>query len=289
MILSGCYTALVTPFRDGKVDYDTLTKILQMQIDGGVSGIVPVGTTGESPTLTMDEHDKVIEFVIKFCKGKCQVIAGAGGNSTAEAIHLSRHAAEMGADATLQVTPYYNKPTSEGLYRHFLTVAEETGIPIVLYNVPGRTGKEIPIDVVKRLSEHPLVAAIKEAAGSVERVNAIKNVCDITVLSGDDSLTLPMMSVGATGVISVASNILPTEVSEMTHKALAGDFQGAYKIHKRLYKLFHDLFLESNPIPIKAAMADMGIIAEEYRLPLCEMSAAPREVLRNTLKSLNLL
>ena len=211
MQLSGCYTALVTPFRDGKVDYDTLTKILQMQIDGGVSGIVPIGTTGESPTLSMDEHDNVIEFVIKYCKGKCQVIAGAGGNSTAEAIHLSRHAAEMGADATLQVTPYYNKPTSEGLYRHFLTVAEETGIPIVLYTVPGRTGKEIPIDVVKRLSRHPLVAAIKEAAGSVERVNAIKDVCDITVLSGDDSLTLPMMSVGATGVISsLAISSAPT-------------------------------------------------------------------------------
>lgn len=289
MKLSGCYTALVTPFRNGSVDYETLQKILQMQLDGGVSGIVPVGTTGESPTLSMDEHDKVIEFVIKYCKGKCQVIAGAGGNSTAEAIHLSKHAAEMGADATLQVTPYYNKPTGEGMYRHFCTVAEESGIPIVLYNVPGRTGKEIPLDVVKRLSQHKLVAAIKEAAGSVERVNAIKDICDLTVLSGDDSLTLPMMSVGAAGVISVASNIMPREVSEMTTKALAGDFTGAYAIHKRLYKLFHDLFLESNPIPIKAAMADMGIIAEEYRLPLCEMGAATRETLRGTLRNLNLI
>lgn len=289
MKISGCYTALVTPFKDGKVDYPTLEKLLQQQIDGGVAGIVPVGTTGESPTLSIEEHDKVIEFVIKTCKGRCQIIAGTGGNSTAEAVHLSKNAAALGADATLQVTPYYNKPTSEGLYRHFCTVAEESGLPVVLYNVPGRTGKEIPIDVIARLSKHPLMAAVKEAAGSVERVNAIKNVCDITVLSGDDSLTLPMLSVGASGVISVASNIMPREVSDMVAKALAGDYAGAYEIHKKLYPLYHDLFLESNPIPIKAAMADMGIISEEYRLPLCEMGSANREILRKTLRNLGLI
>lgn len=289
MRIAGCYTAIVTPFKNGAVDFQTLEKLLQMQIDGGVAGIVPVGTTGECPTLSIEEHDKVIEFVINYCKGKCQIIAGTGGNSTSEAIHLSMHAAEMGADATLQVTPYYNKPTAEGMYRHFSTIAEKSGIPVILYNVPGRTGKEIPVDLIARLSKNPLMIAVKEAAGSVERVNAIKDACDIAVLSGDDSLTLPMMSVGASGIISVVSNILPTEVSTMVEKALAGDFKGALEIHRRLYPLSRDLFIESNPIPIKAAMADMGLITEEYRLPLCEMSAANREKLRNTLRKLNLI
>ena len=289
MKIAGCYTALITPFKDGEVDYATLEKLLQTQIDAGVSGVVPVGTTGESPTLSMDEHDKVIEFVVRYCKGHCQVIAGAGGNSTSEAIHLSRHAARMGADATLQVTPYYNKPTPEGMYRHFSTIAEESGIPVVLYNVPGRTGREIPVDIIARLSENPLMVAVKEAAGSVERVNAIKDACDIAVLSGDDSLTLPMMSVGACGIISVVSNILPGEVSRMTRLALDGDFRGALEIHRRLYPLSRDLFIESNPIPIKAAMADMGLISEEYRLPLCEMSAPARERLRKTMRGLGLI
>ncbi len=286
MKLEGCYTALATPFRNGAVDYDAFARLLDAQLAGGVAGIVPVGTTGESPTLTMKEHSEVIRFAIQRCKGKCQIIAGTGGNSTAEAIHLTKEAAEMGADATLQVTPYYNKPTSEGLYRHFSTVADQCGLPVVLYNVPGRTGKEIPVDVVARLSKNPLIVAVKEAGGSVERVSAIKNVCDITVLSGDDSLTLPMMSVGASGIISVASNIVPAEVSRQVSLALAGDFAGALAIHRRLYNLYKNLFLESNPIPIKAAMADMGMIAEEYRLPLCEMTPANRETLRQTLREL---
>lgn len=289
MIISGCYTALATPFRNGVVDYAALKHILQMQIEAGVAGVVPVGTTGESPTLTMEEHNEVIEFVIKYCKGKCQIIAGTGGNSTAEAVILSKHAAAMGADATLQVTPYYNKPTAEGMYRHFCTVADESGLPVVLYNVPGRTGKEIPVDLVARLSKHPLMAAVKEAGGSVERVNAIKNACDITVLSGDDSLTLPMISVGASGIISVASNLLPAEVVAMVQKALQGDFASALAIHKRLYPLYRDLFIESNPIPVKAALADMGLIKEEYRLPLCEMSAGNREALRRTLRQVGLI
>lgn len=289
MKISGCYTALITPFRNGQVDYPALRALLQRQIDAGVAGVAPVGTTGESPTISMSDHSKVIEFVVKYCKGHCQVIAGTGGNSTAEAVQLTKEAAAIGADATLQVTPYYNKPTPEGMYRHFCTVADEAGLPVVLYNVPGRTSKEIPIDVVARLSRHPLMVAVKEAAGSVERVSAIKAVCDITVLSGDDSLTLPMMSVGAAGIVSVASNIMPVEVTDMVTKALNGDFVGALKVHRRLYPLFHDLFIESNPIPIKAAMADMGLIAEEYRLPLCEMSASNREVLRATLRRLGLI
>ena len=289
MKLAGCYTALITPFRNGQVDFDALGVIVEQQIAGGVAGLVPVGTTGESPTLTYREHDDVIKFVTEKANKRCQIIAGTGGNSTFEAIHLSKNAAEFGADATLQVTPYYNKPTPEGLYRHFSMVAEESGLPIVLYNVPGRTGREIPIDIVARLSKHKLVAAIKEAGGSVERVNAIKDACDITVLSGDDSLTLPMMAVGASGIISVASNIIPAEVSKMAKAALDGDFATALAIHRKYYPLYRDLFIESNPIPIKAAMADLGMIAEEYRLPLCEMTATNRDKLRATLSRVGLL
>ena len=287
--MQGCYTALVTPFRDGKVDYPAYQALLEAQIAAGVAGVVPVGTSGESPTLTMKENSDVIAFAIQICKGKIQVVAGAGANSTAEAVQLTKEAAAAGADATLQVTPYYNKPTPEGIYRHFMTVAEEGGLPVVLYNVPGRTGREIPVDVVERLAKHPLTAAIKEAAGSVERVNAIRDVCNLPVLSGDDSLTLPMMSVGAAGVISVASNILPGEVNQMVQLALAGKFPEAYAIHKRLYPLFRDLFVETNPVPVKAALADLGRIAEEYRLPLCEMTAPHREILRSTMRRVGLL
>ncbi len=289
MKLQGCYTALVTPFRDGHVDYQALESLVERQIAAGVSGIVPVGTTGESPTLTMEEHIDVIRFVAETANRRCQIIAGTGGNSTEEAIWLTKSVAEMPVDATLQVTPYYNKPSGEGLYRHFLAVAECTRLPIVLYNVPGRAGKEIPLDVVGRLASHPQVAAIKEAAGSVERVNAIRNMCDLTVLSGDDSLALPMMSVGATGVISVLSNVAPEAFVEMCRLALSNDFAGALQIHRRFYPLTHDLFLEANPIPVKAALADMGLIAEEYRLPLCEMGAPAREKLRDTMRKLSLV
>ncbi len=289
MKLQGCYTALVTPFRDGHVDYQALESLVERQIAAGVSGIVPVGTTGESPTLTMEEHIDVIRFVAETANRRCQIIAGTGGNSTEEAIWLTKSVAEMPVDATLQVTPYYNKPSGEGLYRHFLAVAECTRLPIVLYNVPGRAGKEIPLDVVGRLASHPQVAAIKEAAGSVERVNAIRNMCDLTVLSGDDSLALPMMSVGATGVISVLSNVAPEAFVEMCRLALSNDFAGALQIHRRFYPLAHDLFLEANPIPVKAALVDMGLIAEEYRLPLCEMGAPAREKLRDTMRKLSLV
>ena len=287
--LQGVYTALVTPFRNGKVDYPCLEALVERQIAAGVSGIIPVGTTGESPTVTVEEHLDVIRFVAEKANRRCQIIAGTGANSTEEAIRLTKAVEDMPVDATLQVTPYYNKPSSEGLYRHFVATAECTKLPIVLYNVPGRTGKEIPLDVVLRLSKHPQVAAIKEAAGSVERVNAIRNMCDLTVLSGDDSLALPMMSVGATGVISVLSNVAPEAYVKMCQLALANDFAGAYAIHKRYYPLAHDLFLEANPIPVKAALADMGLLAEEYRLPLCEMGAANREILRNTLRKLDLI
>jgi len=288
MKLSGVFTAIVTPFAHGKVDYGQLTELVHMQLDAGIDGIVPVGTTGESPTLTVDEHLKVIETVIKTALGKCKIIAGTGANSTAEAVHLTKMAKAEGADATLQVTPYYNKPTQEGLYRHFSTVADECELPIVLYNVPGRSGTAIAIDTIQRLSSNPNIVCVKEAGGSADRVSAIKNVCDITVLSGDDSLTLPMMSLGAQGVISVASNLIPERVKKMVDAFADGRCNEALEIHYSLYPFFRDIFIETNPIPIKAAMANKGLIREEYRLPLCPMSPANRETLLATMESVGI-
>ena len=286
---TGVFTALVTPFNHGEVDYPALRRIVEAQVAGGVSGIVPVGTTGESPTLSAEEHLRVIAETVEAAAGRCQIIAGTGANSTEEAIHLTREAKAIGVDATLQVTPYYNKPTQEGIYRHFSTVADTVGVPVVLYNVPGRTGVPIAVDTVVRLSKTPLVAAVKEAAGSVDRVSEIVGSCDLPVLSGDDSLTLPMISVGARGVISVASNIIPAELSRMVAAALAGDFATARKLHAAYYRLFRDLFIESNPIPIKAAMARLGMIGGELRLPLCEISAGNMEKLEKTLTASGLL
>ncbi len=278
MQLLGCYTAIVTPFKNGQVDIAALKAMVVRQVAAGVAGIVPVGTTGESPTLNFAEHDKVIETVIEVVDGRCQVIAGTGGNATDEAIKLTKHAKEVGADGTLQVTPYYNKPTQEGLYRHFSTIAD-IGLPVVLYNVPGRTGVEIKVETVARLASHPHIVAVKEAGGSADRVSAILDVCDITVVSGDDSLTLPMMVLGAKGVISVASNVIPAKVQRLTELANAGDFAGARALHYELYKFFNVIFIETNPIPIKAAVAAVGWIEEEYRLPLCAMSDANRQKL----------
>ena len=289
MKLQGVYTALATPFRNGKVDYEALEALLERQIAGKVAGVVPVGTTGESPTLSMEEHTEVIARTVEIVNGRCQVIAGSGANSTEEAIHLTREAKAAGADASLQVTPYYNKPTQEGIYRHFSVIAEKSQLPVVLYNVPGRAGVPIAVETIARLAANPLMVAVKEAGGSVDRVSAIKNLCDITVLSGDDSLTLPMISVGAAGIISVASNIIPAELSEMVSLALKGDFISALAYHKKYYALFRDLFIESNPIPIKAAMALRGEIACEYRLPMCEMSQAHLEVLTATMKKCGVL
>lgn len=287
--LTGVYTALATPFRNGAVDYPALRALLQEQIDAKVAGVVPVGTSGESPTLDVTEHIKVIEETIKFVNGRCQVIAGTGANSTSEALAFTAEAAKLGADASLQVTPYYNKPTQEGLYRHFSTVADKTGLPVVIYNVPGRTGTAVAIETIARLAKNPLMAAVKEAGGSVDRVSAIRDICDITVLSGDDSLTVPMISVGAKGIISVASNVIPAEMVKMVAAALAGDFRTASEMHRKYYPLFRDLFVESNPIPVKAALAAMGKIALEYRLPLCELAPANREKLIATMKKCGVL
>jgi 4-hydroxy-tetrahydrodipicolinate synthase len=289
MTFTGTYTALITPFNaDGSVDYTALRNFVQWQVANGVDGLVPVGTTGESPTLDFQEHIKVIATTVEAAEGKATVIAGTGANSTAEALELTREVLGMGVDATLQVTPYYNKPNAEGLFRHFSAVAD-LGLPVVLYNVPGRAGKEIPLEVVVRLAANPNVAAIKEAAGSVDRVSAIKDACELPVLSGDDSLTLPMISVGASGVISVASNVIPKEMSALVRLALTNDIAGAQQLHRTYYPLFRDLFIDTNPIPVKSALALMGRIIPVYRLPLCEPSDKIREQISRTLRSLGLL
>ena len=288
--LQGVFSALVTPFNhDGSVDYGALRSLIQWQIAEGVAGVSPVGTTGESPTLSPVDHLKVIEATVEAVEGKAKIIAGTGANSTEEAIHLTREIIGIGVDATLQVTPYYNKPNAEGLYRHFAAVAD-LGVPVVLYNVPGRSSKEIPLPVVERLAQHPNVCAIKEAAGSVDRVSAIRHRCpNLTVLSGDDGLTLPMISVGAEGVISVCSNVIPREMSQLVNLALAGDFAGARKLHEHYYGLFCDMFCDTNPIPVKAALALMGKIQPVYRLPLCAPDAANQAKIEACLKSLKLI
>ena len=289
-MFKGTYTALVTPFnRDGSVDYGCLHAIVDQQAAAGIAGVCPVGTTGESPTPDYEEHEEVIRKTVEYAAGRMQVVAGTGANSTCEAVELTRHAISDGADATLQIAPYYNKPTPEGLYRHFAEVAD-VGLPVLLYNAPGRTCRDIPVSVVKRLCVHEMVKGIKEAAGDANRVSLVRAACGdrIDVLSGDDALTLPMMAVGALGVVSVASNVIPAEVVKMVNLALAGDFAGARAVHERLYPLFCDLFVEVNPVPVKAAMAMMGTAEEVYRLPLCELQPEHRVQLENTMRSLGL-
>lgn len=280
---TGVYTALVTPFKDGKVAFDDLRALVRQQIEGGVDGIVPVGTTGESPTLDHAEHLEVIRAVVEEASGRIPVIAGTGSNSTSEAVALTRRAGEAGVDGFLQVSPYYNKPTQEGLFRHFSAVAEATDKPVVLYSIPGRCVIEIAVSTVERLlSAHPHVNHIKEAGGSCDRVDQLRRAMgdSMTILSGDDSLTIPFMSIGAKGVISVLSNLMPADVSLMVKAALSGDYARAGIIHQRLYPLFKALFVEPNPSPVKAAMAQAGLISsEEVRLPLCELQPANRKIL----------
>lgn len=288
--LTGTITALVTPFRRGEIAYDDLAKLVAYQIKGGINGIVPVGTTGESPTLSHEEHMEVIRAVIAAARGRVPVIAGTGSNSTHEAAELTRLAHAAGADAMLVVAPYYNKPSQEGLFRHYCAVADATDRPIVLYSIPGRCGIEISVPVVERLvARYKHVRWIKEAGGSVDRVDQLKQALgsDITVLSGDDSLTLPFMAVGAEGVISVASNLLPREVGQLVRHALADDFAKAAKVHRKLYPVFKSLFIEPNPVPVKVALARAGVIGSpEVRPPLSEMSAANLQVLTKTLAAI---
>ena len=288
-MFEGAYTAIVTPFnRDGSVDFGKLRDLIELQIKNGIDGIVPVGTTGESPTLDYEEHEKVVEASVETARKRIKVIAGTGANSTREALELTKHAKEAGADGTLQVTPYYNKPNQTGLIRHFSAVAD-LGLPTMLYNIPGRTGREITVDTVVELTKHPKIVAIKEAGGSVDRVSQIVTRCKIEVLSGDDSLTLPMMVVGGVGVVSVASNVAPKAVADMVHAALKGQWPEARALHQKYYRLFTDLFVDTNPIPVKAAMAMMGLCEEVYRLPLCEMSDKLKGHVRDCLNALRLI
>jgi 4-hydroxy-tetrahydrodipicolinate synthase len=288
-MIQGAMTALVTPFKGNKVDYGQLKKNVKFQIQQGIDGVVPVGTTGESPTLSHDEHRKVIEETVKAVAGKVKVIAGTGSNSTVEALELTKHAKEVGADAALMVNPYYNKPTQEGLYRHFMTIADKVALPIVLYNIPGRTGITMAPSTVAKLAKHKNIVAIKEATGSLDIASEIASLCDITILSGDDSLTLPLMSVGGKGVISVLSNIIPAKVKALTVAGLAGDYVAARALHIELFPLFKGMFVETNPIPIKAAMALMGNDTGELRLPLCEPSAESLESIKKLLKTAKLI
>jgi 4-hydroxy-tetrahydrodipicolinate synthase len=290
---AGAHTALITPFqKNGSLDEATLTRLVEAQIAGGISGVVPVGTTGESPTLSHEEHRRVIEIAVQAAQKRILVIAGTGSNATSEAVELTIEAEKLGADASLQVAPYYNKPSAEGLYRHFRKVADAVSIPIVLYSIPGRCGIEIPVSVVARLAaDCPNVVAIKEAGGSVERVNQLRAALPeaFQILSGDDSLTLPFMASGAVGVISVASNLIPSAVQELVLSFLKGDISKARSIHAKYYPLFRDLFLEPNPVPVKAAMAQQGLCNPEVRLPLCELTAASRETLLKTLTAVGVI
>ena len=291
-MFTGTYTAIVSPFKNGQLDEPALERLVKTQIKGGVDGIVPVGTTGESPTVSYEEHVQIISLAVKFAAGKVKVLAGTGANSTTEAIYLTKEAEKAGADGSLQVAPYYNKPTQEGLFQHFKAIAKATKLPIVLYSIPGRCGIEIGVDTVKRLAaECKNIIGIKEAGGSCDRVSQLRAALGpkFEILSGDDSLTLPFMSVGAQGVISVASNIIPKEVSTMVNAYAAGDVKKALQIHQKFYPLFKDLFVETNPVPVKAALAMKGLIDEEYRLPLVSMTAKNRETLTKTLKATGVL
>jgi len=286
---TGVITALVTPFRNGHVAFDDLRALVEKQIAGGVHGLVPVGTTGESPTLDHGEHLEVIRAVVEAARGRVPVIAGTGSNSTSEAVSLTKRAHEAGADGFLQVAPYYNKPTQEGLFRHFSAVAGATDKPIVLYSIPGRCVIEIGVPTVERLRKaFTHVNHIKEAGGSCDRVDQLRQAlgADMTVLSGDDALTVPFISIGAKGVISVASNLLPADMAAMVNAAMAGDFATALKVHHRLYPVFKALFIEPNPVPVKTAMVQTRLLTSaEVRPPLCELTPASRQVLLAALTS----
>lgn len=291
-MFTGTYTAIVTPFRHNAIDEDALERLIKMQVKGGVDGIVPVGTTGESPTVDYAEHIRVIELSVKFAAGKIKVLAGTGANATREAIELTQAAEKAGADGALQVAPYYNKPTQEGLFQHFKAIAKATKLPVMLYSIPGRCAVEIGLDTVKRLaSDCKNVVGIKEAGGSCDRVSQLRAMLGpkFGILSGDDSLTLPFMAVGANGVISVASNVIPREVSQMVKLFATGKAAAAMRLHEKYYPLFKDLFIETNPTPVKAALAMMKVIEEEYRLPIVPMNPKNWDALRTTMKRCGVL
>jgi len=282
----GTFTALVTPFRDGGFDVSAFEQLIETQIAAGITGIVAIGTTGESPTLSHEEREQVIRVAVAKANKRSLVLAGTGSNSTEHTIAQTKLAEKLGVDAALLVAPYYNKPSQEGLFRHFKAIADATSLPIMLYNIPGRCGVDIVPETVARLAkECRNIVSIKEASGSVERVGELRrNLPDaFTILSGDDSLTLPFMAVGAVGVVSVASNLFPSEVSAVVRTCESGDLKSAEKLHRKLLPLFKDLFIEPNPVPVKTALAWRGAMVAQVRLPLCEMSEANQARLRKTL------
>ncbi len=291
-MFEGVFTALITPFGgDGKIDEQALRKLVDFQIDGGIDGLVPVGTTGESPTLDAEETELVIRVVVDQAGGRVPVIAGTGSNCTDKAIHLTERAKQIGATASLQVAPYYNKPTGEGFYRHFTAIADAVDLPIVVYNIPGRAGKNIENPVMLKLAEHKNIVAVKEASGNIAQMMGLieKKPKDFAVLSGDDNMTYPLMALGGKGVVSVASNIVPDRMKALTQAALKGDWDRARSLHYDLLPLFRAIFLETNPIPIKAVMAMKGFVEELYRLPMCPMSPENKKALTEVLKTLKIL
>lgn len=289
-MFTGAMVALVTPFQDGEIDYQTLDELIEFQLENGIDAIVPVGTTGESPTLSHEEHKQVINRIVEIVDGRVPVIAGTGSNSTAEAIELTAYAKSVGADASLQVTPYYNKPTQEGFYQHFKAIAEEVDLPMVLYNIPGRCGAGMTPETIARLAEIENIVAIKEATGSLDQASEIAIRCDITIISGDDSLTLPLASIGGKGVISVVANIVPADVKAMTDLILEGDLASARQWHKKLFALCKNMLtLATNPIPIKAAMAMLNMAPEELRLPMTPLEESKKAILKQALRDYGLL
>lgn len=283
----GTFTALVTPFRNGGIDVTAFERLVETQIAAGITGVVAVGTTGESPTLSHEEREQVIRLAITTAKKRCQVIAGTGSNATQHAVADTKMAEKLGADGALLVAPYYNKPSQEGLFRHFKAIADATSLPIILYNIPGRCGVDIVPDTVTRLAKQCRnIVSIKEASGSVERISDLRWRLpeSFTILSGDDSLTLPFMAVGAVGVVSVASNLFPAEVCALVEAFQSGDVKSAFKLHRKLFPLFKDLFIEPNPVPIKTALGWRGTMLSDVRLPLCEMTEANQARLRKTLE-----
>ena len=290
-MFSGSFTAVVTPLKNNKVDFDAYKKIIDMQIEAGITGIVPCGSTGESATLSHQEHDEVIQKAVEFSNGKLKVIAGTGSNSTAEAIRLSKHAQEVGCDGVLLVAPYYNKPTQKGLYLHYKEVANAINIPVVLYNIQGRSAVNIEPKTIAQLAKDcKNIVAVKEASGSLDQMSQIRMLAPkMDLISGDDALTVPIMAIGGTGVISVLSNICPKVVADLVNAMLKKDLDKANEIAFKYLPLVKAMFIETNPIPVKAAMAMMGICSDEMRLPMCSMSEEHQESLRKTLKSFNLI
>lgn len=288
-MFKGSFVALVTPYKDGKVDEKKFKELIEFHLKNSTDGIVPCGCTGEAATLSHDEQKRLMDITVDVVNKKIQVVAGAGSNNTQEALDLTRHAKKAGCDGALLITPYYNKPTPEGQYRHYEKVAKAVDIPIVLYNVPSRTGISIKPETVARLSKIQNIVAIKEASGSLDQVSQILSLCDITVLSGDDSVTLPIMSLGGKGVVSVAANIVPKEISSMVNSFLSGRIEEARKIHFKLMPLFKALFIETNPIPVKSAMGLMKMLDPEWRLPLCPPEAETIKRLKDVLKAQGLI